>query len=131
VSAIEAVTGAVVSGVWKLAAGVLLIVLVLTGAGMGAGWYLAARDRDAARVELVAERDRSAQLAVSVVRQNEAIDALAMAKSEAEVRGQAAQQLAAANGKRFDQALARAAGVKATTCSEAMPLVDRVLEVIR
>ncbi|MEJ7804851.1 MAG: hypothetical protein WKG03_02880 [Telluria sp.] len=46
-------------------------------------------------------------------------------------QSQAAQQLAAANGKRFDQALARAAGATAATCAEAMPVIDVVLEAIR
>lgn len=112
-------------------AAVLLLALVLMGGSTGFGWWLAARDRDAARVELVAERDQSAQLAAAVARQNQAIDALAAAKSEAEVRGQAAQRVAAANGKRFDLAIAHAAGARATTCTEAMPTVDAILEAIR
>ncbi|QYF95754.1 hypothetical protein KY495_11700 [Massilia sp. PAMC28688] len=129
--ALSTLTRAAVSGVWKLAAVVLLIVLVLTAAGMGYHWHLAARDRDAARVELVAERAKSASLAAAITRQNEAIDALASEKAQADARGQAALQLAAANGKRFDQALARTRAAKATTCTEAMPAVNDVLESIR
>jgi hypothetical protein len=60
---IAALTNAVVSGVWKLAAILLLLVLVLGGLFMGAGWYLAARDRDAVKGELAAELNLSADTA--------------------------------------------------------------------
>ena len=112
-------------------AAVLLLALILVGAGTGGGWWLAARDRDAARVDLAAERVLSASYRDAIAEQNRAVAALADQKAVAEARGQAAQQLAAANGKRFDQALARAQGAKATTCTEAMPVVDGVLEAIR
>ena len=113
-----------------IAAG-LMIALILVGGSTGAGWYLAARDRDAARVELVAEREQSAKYRDAIAEQNRAVTALAEQKIAADARGQAAQQLAAANGKRYDQALARAAGAKATTCTEAMSTVDAVLEAVR
>lgn len=112
-------------------AALLLAILVIGAIITGAGWYLAAHDRDVVKSELVAERERSVQLAASVARQNEAIDALASAKADAEARGQAALQLAAANGKRFDQALSRTRTATATTCAEAMPAVNDVLETIR
>lgn len=117
--------------IWKPLAIGALIALVLVGGSTGAGWWLAARDRDAARVDLAAERVLSAQYRDAIAEQNRAVQALADQKALAEERGAAAQQLAAANGKRFDQALARAAGAKATTCTEAMPTVDTVLEAIR
>jgi hypothetical protein len=128
---IAALTNAVVSGVWKLTAILLLLALIITGLFMGAGWYLAARDRDAGKVELAAERTLSAGYRDAIAEQNRAVTALAEQKTAAEARGLAAQQLAAANGKRFDLPLARAAGAKATTCAEAMPTVESVLEVIR
>lgn len=112
-------------------AAALLLALALVGGSTGFGWWLAARDRDAARVELVAERDRSAQLAAAVARQNQAIDALASAKSEAEVRGQAAQRVAAANGRRFDQVLAATRATHALNCADAMPVVDMVRDAVR
>jgi len=112
-------------------AAALALTLLIVGGWTGAGWWLAARDRDAARVELAAERDRSAQLAASVTRQNEAIDALAIAKSEAEVRGQAAQRVAAASGKRFDRVLAATRATRAVSCADAMPVVDMVLDAVR
>lgn len=109
----------------------LVIALVIVGGTSSAGWYLADRDRDAARADLVAERGRSAELAATVARQNDAVQVLAEQKAEAEARGQAAQQLAAANGKRFDLALARTSKAKATTCLDAMPVVNEVLESVR
>lgn len=93
-------------------------------------WW-AARERDEARTELAAEQATSAQLTAAVAAQNAAVDALASAKADAEARGQAALQLAAANGKRFDQALVRTRAAQATTCTEAVPAVNDVLESIR
>ncbi len=125
------VAGTLVGGLWKIAAIALAIALMMTGVGLGGGGWLAARDRDAAKADLVAERALSAQYAVAIREQNRAVDVMKDRTTAAEKQGQAAQQLAAANGKRFDQALARAAGATATTCDEAMPVVDAVLEVIR
>ena len=109
----------------------LVLALVIVAGTSGAGWYMAARDRDTARSDLVAERGRGAQLAAAVARQNDAVQLLAEQKTEAEARGQAAQQLAAANGKRFDLALARTSKAKATACVDAMPVVNEVLESVR
>lgn len=113
-----------------LAAG-LMIALILVGGSTGAGWWLAARDRDAAQVELAAERAKSAELAAAVIVQNRAVEEMKGRTTEAERRGQDAQKLAAAQGKRLDRALERVAGAKAATCAEAMPTVDAVLEAIR
>jgi uncharacterized protein YlxW (UPF0749 family) len=129
--AMSTITRAAVSGIWKLAAILLLVVLVATVAGMGYHWHMAARDRDSAQVALLASQQAVIDLKEAIRRQNEAIDGLAKDKAAAEDRGRAAQQLAAANGKRFDQVLARTRTVKATTCTEAMPVVNDVLESIR
>lgn len=104
---------------------IALLVLLLA---IGAGWGLAAHDRDQAKANLSTERDVSDQLRGSIREQNLGIEALAAAKSAADARGVLAQQLAVANGKRFDGALARIAGAKATTCAEAMPAVNQLLE---
>lgn len=109
----------------------LVIALAIVGGTSGAGWYMAARDRDAAWVELVAERGRSAELAVAVARQNDAVQLLADQKTAAEQRGQAAQQLAAANGKRFDMVLAATRATRAVSCADAMPVVDMVRDAVR
>lgn len=112
---------------WRIAAAGLFAALVVCSIG----WGLAAHDRNQARAKLVAERTRGDELRASIREQNRAVDALAAAKTAADARGLAAQQLAAANGKRFDGALQRLAGVRATTCAEAMPAVNQLLEAIR
>ena len=112
-------------------AAALLLALVLVGTVTGAGWWLAARDRDAARAELVAERALSARYRDAIAEQNRAVQALAGQKTAAEARGLAAQQVAAANGRRFDLVLAQTRATKATTCAEAMPVVDAALAAVR
>jgi hypothetical protein len=131
VNAIETVTGAAVSGIWKLAAIVLLIALVLTGAGMGGGWWLAARDRDAAKLDLAAEQAKSAEYAIAIREQNRAVEAMKDRTTVAEQRGLDAQKLAAANGKRFDMVLAATRATRAVSCTDAMPVVDMVLDAVR
>ncbi len=117
--------------IWKPLSIVLLAVLLATGLGLGGGWWLAARDRDAARVELAAERELSTKYRDAIAEQNRAVQVLADQKAEAEARGRAAQQLAAANGKRFDLVLAQTRAATAVNCAEAMPTVDAVLEAVR
>lgn len=117
--------------IWKPVAICALAGMLVVGVAGATGWYLAAQERAAARTELAAEVLENEQLTAAVAKQNAAVDALASAKADAEARGAAALQLAAANGKRFDQALARTRAATATTCSEAMPAVNDVLESIR
>lgn len=116
---------------WKVGAILLMVALVVVGGVTGAGWMLAAHNRKLVAAELAAERILTAQYRASIDRQNQAAEKLGEQKLQAEERGAAAQRLAAANGKRFDQALERVVGTTATTCKEAMPTVDSVLEVIR
>jgi len=129
--ALTAMAGTVVGGVWKVAAIMLLLAWVLTAVGLGANWWLSARDLDIARVDLKAEQQLSAEYSASIREQNRAVDALSDQAKLAEERGAAAQQIAAANGKRLDLALQRTAGTTAMTCTEAMVTVDTVLEAIR
>lgn len=110
--------------VWKLA----VIVLLFALAGASIEWWLTARERDQARAGLAVERTRADQLSAAVREQNRAVDVLAAAKTAADARGLAAQQLAAANGKRFDGALAKIASAKAQTCADAIPAVNQLLE---
>jgi hypothetical protein len=117
--------------IWKPLAAILAIALLLVGAGTGFGWWLAARDRDAARVELVAERQVSAQYQVAIREQNRATEVLAVQKAAADTRGAQAQQVAAANGRRLDAAMAGISTARATTCAEAMPAVNAILEAIK
>jgi len=123
--------GAVTGGIWKVGAILLACLLLITGAGLGGGWWLAARDRDKAEVALRTELGVSTELRAGINTQNAAIIALGNEKLKAEARGLAAQQLAAANGRRFDGALAKLAGARATTCAEAMPAVNQLLESVR
>ena len=61
-SALGTLAAGVTGGIWKVIAVVMLAALLMVGAWAGGGWFLAARDRDAARVELVAERSANAEL---------------------------------------------------------------------
>jgi hypothetical protein len=123
--------GALTGGLWKVAALGLLVALPLVGGAAGFGWWLAARDRDAARVDLVAEQGRSADLTVAIREQNRAVDAMRAAKTAAETRGAAARLKAAEQGRRFDGALQQIIGAHATSCDEAMPAVNRLWEAVR
>jgi hypothetical protein len=123
--------GAVTGGLWKVGAIVLAVLLMASSAGLGFEWWLAARDRDAAKTEATFERGRADDFQAAVREQNRALEALGKLTAAAEARGQAAQQLAAANGKRFDAALAAAVGKRATTCAEAMPVVNQLLKDVK
>ena len=130
-SAITALAGAAVSGIWKVVAFALAAVLLLVASSTGTGWWLAAGDRDTARAALVQERGVSAQLRGSITEQNRAIDGMAKATLVAQERGAAAQAAASAKGKNYDAALAQVAGARANTCDEAMPAVRLLLEGVR
>ena len=125
--ALGALADAAVSGIWKVAA----IVLLLVACSTGTGWWLAAGDRDTARAALVQEQGVSAQLRGSITEQNRAIDGMAKATLAAQERGAAAQAAAATKGRKYDAALAQIAGARATTCDEAMPAVRLLLEGVR
>ncbi|PHV13907.1 hypothetical protein CSQ90_26100 [Janthinobacterium sp. BJB303] len=130
-SALGALAGAAVSGIWKVAAIVLAGALLVVASATGTGWWLAAGDRDVARAALVLEQGISAALRASIGEQNRAIDGMAKATLAAQERGAAAQAAAAAKAKKYDAALAGIAGARATTCDEAMPAVRLLLEDVR
>ncbi len=116
---------------WRAVAIGLLAVLLATSAGLGGGWWLAAHDRDSARAALATERVVSAELKASIAIQNSAVSAMQAATAQADARGQAAQQLAAAAGRRYDAALVKLGLTRAVTCADAMPAVNQLLESIR
>jgi len=130
-SVLGTLAGAAVSGIWKVAAIVLAAVLLLVAGSTGTGWWLAAGDRNTARVALVQEQGVSAALRASISEQNRAIDGMAKATLAAQERGAAAQAAAAAKGKKYDAALVQIAGARASTCDEAMPAVRLLLEGMR
>ncbi|OBV41673.1 hypothetical protein [Janthinobacterium psychrotolerans] len=127
-SGASALAGAAVSGIWKAAAIVLAAVLLVVAGATGTGWWLAAGARDQALVDLKAEQSVSAGLRASIAEQNLAVDGMARATLAAQQRGEAAQAAAAAAGKKYQAAQVQLAGVRATTCDEAMPAVRAMLE---
>ena len=129
--AMQLAGGAVVAGIWKIAAVALAVLLLVVITGAGTGWWLATAARDKALASLVAEQGASAALRASIGVQNEAVQSMHRATVEADARGRAAQALAAANGRRFDGALAKLAGARATTCDEAMPYVNQLLKDVK
>ena len=130
-SAITTMAGAAVSGLWRVAAVVLAAVLLLVTGATGTGWWLAAGDRDQTRAALAVEQGVSAGLRASIAEQNLAVDGMARATLVAQQRGEVAQAAAAAAGGKYQAAQAQLAGVRATTCDEAMPAVRRMLEDVR
>lgn len=123
--------GAMVGGIWKIGAIALAVVTLALCAYLGHGWYMAAHDRDQAIVERDDQKALADGYQTAIREQNKAVEAMAAQKDVADARGRSAQQLAAANGRRFDAALAGIAGATATTCDEAMPAVNEILEAIR
>lgn len=130
-NAVTALAGAAVSGIWKSATIVLTVVLLVVTGATGTGWWLAAGDRELARAAVLAEQGVSAALRASIAEQNLAVDGMARATLAAQQRGEAAQSAAAAAGRKYDAAQAQLAGVRATTCDEAMPAARRMLKDVR
>ncbi|MGK5080459.1 hypothetical protein [Janthinobacterium sp. HLX7-2] len=130
-SAVTALAGAAVSGIWKAAAVALAAALLMVASATGTGWWLAVDDRDTARAALAVEQGASATLRASIGEQNVAIDGMAKATMAAQERGAAAQAVAAASSRKYSAALAQIAGARAATCDEAMPAVRLLLEGVR
>lgn len=129
---VAAGAGGMLAGqLWKVTTFVLLALLLVGGGAGGALWWSAAAARDQALADLKAEKGITAELRAGVDDQNRAIQIWYRASEDAAARGRAAQQQAEANGRRYDQALAQLAGARATTCDEAMPYVNKVLESVR
>ena len=130
-SGLGALVRTTVSGIWKIVSIVLAGALLVVSSSTGTGWWLATSDRDVARAALAKEQGASAQLRNSIAEQNRAIDGMAKASLAAQERGAVAQAAAAAKGRKYDAALARITGARATTCDEAMPAVRLLLENVR
>ena len=130
-SGLSVAGGAVVAGIWKVAAVALAVLLLVVITGAGAGWWLAAAARDQALASLRAEQRAGAELRASIGVQNSAVRSMHDATVAADKRRRAAQELAAVNGRRLDAAQAKLAGVHATTCDEAMPFVNQLLKDVK
>ncbi|OBV39783.1 hypothetical protein [Janthinobacterium psychrotolerans] len=130
-SALDTLAAGGVSGIWKLAAVVMASLMLAVASAAGTGWWLAAGDRDQALDDLKAEQGVSAELRASIAEQNLAVDGMARATLFAQQRGEAAKAAAATAGKKYQAAQAQLAGVRATTCDEAMPVVRHMLEGVR
>lgn len=130
-SILSTVGAAAVSGIWRVGAIAALATGVASSGYLGYQWHMAAHDRDIVKDDLKVEKAAGDDLRVSIREQNRAVEALGAQKTLADERRAAAELLAAANGRRLDRALEQGAGVKATTCAEAMPTVNKILEAVR
>lgn len=92
---------------------------------------MAAHDRDQANVERNEQKALADEYQTRLREQNRAVEALGTQKTQAEQRGKVALDLAVANGRRYDDAVARNRAATATTCDEAMPVVNDILESIK
>jgi len=116
---------------YKVLSIILLVLLLVVGAGLGFEWWLAAHDRDQAKTDLKAEQGVTAGLRVAIGTQNKAVEDLGKAKAAADVKRVAAEKVAAVAGKKYDQALANMKPIKAVTCADAMPAVNQLLKDIQ
>jgi len=129
---VAAGAGGVLAGqAWKVATLVLLAITLAGGGAGGALWWSAAAARDKALVDLKAAQGENVQLRAGIDDQNRAIQTWYRASEDAKARGLAAQQQAAVNGRRFDEALEQMVAATATTCADAMPYVNQLLEKVR
>jgi predicted negative regulator of RcsB-dependent stress response len=126
--ALKLVGGAVVAGIWKVAAVVLAVLLLVVITCAGTGWWLAAAARDQALASLKTEQGAAAALRASIGVQNEAVESMQRATAQAQARGAAARAAAVAAGRRYDAAQAKLAGARAATCDDAMPYVNQLLK---
>lgn len=122
-SALGDLAGVAVGGIWKVAAIGLSGLLVVTAAGLGGNWWMAARDRDKAEVALTKEQGASAALRGSIAIQNSAVDAMALSVAAADERRDVAERYAAtaikATGARQASARASAATTRDGVLREA------------
>lgn len=113
---------------WKVAAIALLITLVGAVLGLGGKLWLTDRDLNKAKEELAVANTNVANLRVAIGTQNAAVDALKSDKDKADARADAAWRVAVGVGAKADKIMKNIEGIKATTCQEAMPVVNQVLD---
>lgn len=105
------ILSAAVSGAWKVGA----IAALLVAAGAGAGWALAAHDRDVARADLRTAQDENKGLAGAIHDQNIAVAGLAAKTQEAVDKRVVAEKAAAAA---IARGTSRAAAVSASSAPD-------------
>jgi hypothetical protein len=113
---VGAAGSAVTGGLWKIGAIVLAGLLLVTGVGLGGGWWLAAHDRDKAEVALRAEQGTSAALRAGITLQNSAVDAMALSVKAADDRRDVAERYAVTAIKATGAREVAARTSAATTC---------------
>jgi hypothetical protein len=113
---------------WKAVAIALLIALVGTVLGLGGKLWLTDRDLNKAKEELAVANTNVVNLRTSISIQNAAVDTLKADKDKADARADAAWRVAAGKSVQMDKILKNIQDIKATTCQEAMPVVNQVLE---
>lgn len=130
-SALNALAGAAAGQGWKITSAVLASLLLAVAGTGGAAWWLSDRALTKAEAEVSVQRSRAADYQAAIREQNRATEVLARETAAAKARGLAAQQQAAVIGKRYDAALQQLAGARVTTCADAMPYVNKLLEDVR
>jgi hypothetical protein len=131
VSALGALVGTAGGQLWKMATVALAGLVLVVGVAGGTALWLKDRALAQAQVELKAANTRADDYQSRIREQNRATEAMAKAKIEADARGAAARAQAAEQAKRFDGALQQLAGAHATSCDDAMPYVNKLLEDVR
>lgn len=104
-SLLGSVAEAPISGARKIGAIAALVAGASSSGYSGYQWHMPAYDCNGAIVGHDTARDANAVLTASIREQNRAVEALAADKNRADERRAAAEQLAAANGRRLDCAL--------------------------
>lgn len=114
-------------------AGMILTALAGAGAWVHHVVYQKGWDaRDVIAKEGLAAKDLQISLLESGVReQNKAIEKMDDLRKIAEAKGQAAMELANSKGVQYGAILAEVRGVKADSCDDAMPVVDKVIAGVR
>jgi hypothetical protein len=132
VSALGALVGAAAGQGWKIASAVLASALLTVAGAGGAAWWLSDRALTKAEAEVAVQRGRADDYQAAIREQNRATEVLARETAAAQARGRAAQQQTAVAGKRYDAALQDMESARRiTTCADAMPFVNKLLEDVR
>lgn len=112
---------------WQVVSAALAVALIV----LGINYSMLNHELSKTAQSLKDEQTSNAELRVAIKEQNSAIDKLTLLKEEADKRAKLAQELAQANGKRFDAVLSKIQNPKVVTCQEAMPIVSQTLKELK